>query len=746
MTNERSAVTARWIFLATILTGSFLLFLIQPMIARMALPRLGGAPAVWNSAMLVYQALLLGGYAYAHYLGRFTGRQQAAIHLILFAIAALWLPIGLADILPPADAAPELWVPYLLALSIGPIFFAVAAQAPLMQRWYSLASGGRDPYALYAASNLGSFGGLIAYPLLVEPNMPVAAQRWLWTGGYVVLALLVAGCALTLPRGAITAAVRAPVSDKPTARRWLHWIILAAVPSGLMLSTTTHLTTDIVAMPLLWVIPLGLYLLSFSVAFATRRAVPDAIIRLAPLAILLFGGLALGGSQDRPFLGAFMGLLLLFVVAVALHGEMYRLRPAPDRLTSFYLAMSVGGVIGGLFAALLAPVAFDWTYEHPLLIFAAGLLVPQTYLIAKLRAFWGDGQRARIRTLAVALAVMLIALASIAKLPLLPESPEPLAFGLIALIGILCLGRRAPYAVALAGVLLVFGGYREIALSLKGDARVRSYFGVYTIRDFPADGMRVLAHGTTFHGVQVTIPGHETQPTSYYFQGSGIGEAMTSVEPIYGRAARVGVVGLGAGTLACYAKPGQSWTFYEIDPAVVKIARDPARFSFLSRCLPDVPIRIGDARLTLDAAVPASLDLLALDAFSSDSVPMHLLTREAFATYGAALERRGLLMVHISNRFLDLEPVVAAAAADGGWTGAVLDFRNPSTAQKDALLQASSLWVALSRDPAVIADLRRRTPGWRALGGRPGFQPWTDDFSSILPLVKAWEPATQKAP
>ena len=732
-------------FVATILTGSFLLFLVQPMIARMALPRLGGAPAVWNSAMLVYQALLLGGYAYAHALGRLAPRRQAMVHLMLLAIAALWLPLGLIAGNPPADASPVIWVPWLLTLSIGPLFFVVAAQAPLMQRWYSLASGGRDPYALYAASNLGSFGGLIAYPLLVEPNLPIAGQSALWTGGYLLLALLVAACALRLPRATMISDAVAPTSLKPRLRRQLHWIALAAVPSGLMLSTTTHLTTDIVAMPLLWVIPLGLYLLSFSVAFAGGRALADGVTRIAPIVILTLGGLALQDNQEHPFFRASLSLILLLVVSIALHTHMYRLRPGADRLTGFYLAMSIGGVIGGLFAALIAPVAFDWTYEHPLLILAAGVMVPQVFWIDRVRHFWGTGQRARVLTLSLALLTFVIALlAATGGMPFFPQESRGIGGLLILLLGLLSLGRTRPFVIALAGLLLVFGGWQSLAISLEGGARTRSYFGVYTVVTSEDGSVRRLIHGTTMHGVEYLTSGRETEATSYYVPRSGVGRALSALDSIHGPGARVGIVGLGAGTLACYARPGQQWRFYEIDPAVARIARDTGQFGFLSRCTPGVPIEIGDARLTLAKAPVASIDFLALDAFSSDAVPMHLLTTEAFAGYRRVLSGKGLLLVHISNRYLDLEPVIAGAARAGGWHGAALLYAAENDRRRSPQA-VSSLWVALSPDAETLARLtagegKDPSGSWRALQARPGFTPWTDDFSSILPLVMAWAP------
>jgi hypothetical protein len=386
------------LFIGTIFVGSFLLFLVQPMIARMALPRLGGAPAVWNSAMLVYQALLLGGYAYAHALSRLNVRTQSFVHLLLLAGAAFLLPIGLSGAEQPSGLTPALWVPLLLLLSVGPLFFAVSAQAPLIQRWYAAATGGRDPYPLYAASNLGSFAGLLSYPLLVEPRMALMEQSTLWTGGYILLVVMTLVCAAVLPRAGLdTSDAGYTAEAPPSLRRRLWWVMLAAVPSGLMLSTTTYLTTDIVAMPLLWVIPLGLYLLSFTLAFGEGRGTVISICRLSPLVILAIGGMSIQNAPSQPFFTALIQLLLLFTVAVTLHAEMYRTRPAPIYLTGFYLCMSIGGALGGLFAALVAPLVFDWTYEHPLLILAAAALVPQHYLFGFVERLWSNKLRARIR-------------------------------------------------------------------------------------------------------------------------------------------------------------------------------------------------------------------------------------------------------------------------------------------------------------------------------------------------------------
>jgi hypothetical protein len=725
-------LAARALFVATILTGSFLLFLVQPLVARMALPRLGGAPAVWNSAMFVYQALLLGGYAYAHALGRWRPKVQAGVHILVLAVAALWLPIGLMAVDLPPDAEPALWVPWLLGLSIGPLFFAVSAQAPLIQRWFALAQPGRNPYALYAASNLGSFAGLIAYPLLVEPAMTLHGQSRLWSLGYGVLALLVVVCATRLPASSDPIADPAPTSAAPSWRRIAYWVALAAVPSGLVLATSTYITTDIVAMPLLWVLPLGLYLASFIIAFATRRGAADTLTRIAPVTLLLFGGVIMGGYPERPYSNVVVALLLLFMVSVALHTAMYRARPAVDRLTGFYLWMAVGGALGGVFAGIVAPVLFDWTYEYPLLILAAGMLIPQQFILPVIRDLWWRHPRAMLVALAVVIG-LLLDLRLVGPAAWFGEERQGTVFLVIAALGFLTIGARAGFVLLLAGALVLFGGYRALSLSMERDARMRSYFGVYTVRDGP--GYRELDHGSTVHGIQLRgSVARERTPTTYYAPYSGVGRAMRAAPMLYGPAARIGVVGLGTGTLACYAKPGQSWRFYEIDPVIVRIARDTGQFSYLRRCQPDPVIRIGDARIRLAAEAPASLDLLALDAFSSDAVPAHLLTREAFATYARVLSPRGLLLVHISNRFVDLEPLVAAAAREGGWKISRLSYV-PTDLDREVEATAS-VWLALSRDARLLDALEAQGGDWTPAVAPPGLAAWTDNYSSILPFIR----------
>jgi hypothetical protein len=655
----------RPLYVATVLAGSFL-------------PVLGGSPSVWNVAMLFYQAALLLGYLYANQLQRLPVHTQMLIHLGLFAVAAITLPIGMAGWYPPAAGHdPTLWLLGLLAVSIGPVFFVVSAQAPLMQAWFARTgdADAANPYFLYAASNLGSFGALLAYPLLVEPLAGLWPQRLAWSAGFVALAVLVALCGL---RGLGSAAAKPQAAAEAvviTMRQRLRWVGLAAVASGLLLSTTTHLTTDLMAMPLLWVVPLAIYLLSFVIAFSnagpafTRRAVAAA-----PYALLLLGApVFLSGEGPRYGMAlAMAGLALLLVLTVALHGTLAQERPAAAGLTSFYLWMSVGGALGGLFCALAAPLLFSWPWEHPLLLLMAAALVSRGW-----------------RVLAV--------------------------------------------PVVLAGAMLLAGGTTQLKKGLAGIYQ-RSFFGVYAVENYGNINASGLKHGTTLHGLQSRDPARAMQPTTYYVAGSGIGQALAAVTAQKGAAARIGVVGLGTGTLACHAgQPapanGVNYRFFEIDPVVVAIARQ--RFTYLSRCTPAAAMVVGDARLTLAQQQSGGFDLLAIDAFSSDAIPLHMMTREAFAIYGRALAADGLLVIHVTNRFLDLKPVVAALAVAGGWQAVHLNYRPPAG---DSLANRSD-WIALSRDPARIAALRAKNPAWAALPPANATV-WSDDFASVLPTLR----------
>ncbi|WP_156256966.1 fused MFS/spermidine synthase [Sandarakinorhabdus oryzae] len=737
MTSRRLALSApvRPLFTATILAGSFLVFLVQPLFGRVVLPVLGGSPSVWNVAMLFYQAVLLLGYLYANQLQKLALRQQLLVHLGLFALAALTLPIGMANWYPPAAGHdPTLWLLGLLAVSIGPVFLVVSAQAPLMQAWFARTddADAANPYFLYAASNLGSFAALLAYPLLVEPLAGLGPQRLAWSGGFVALALLVALCGLRVTVGQGAATTAQPL--EPVALSWrqrLRWVMLAAVASGLLLSTTTHLTTDLMAMPLLWVVPLAIYLLSFVIAFSaagptfTRRAVA-----VSPMLLLLLGA-PVFLSGIGPTLGmalAIAGLALLLALTVALHGTLALERPPAAGLTSFYLWMSVGGALGGLFCALVAPAVLAWPWEHPLLLLvAAAMLVPPA------RRRWLPERpwtAALILLAAGALAAALIR-HPISALTV-PDLASIAPLAALALLAWSVIGQRWLFVALLAITMLALGGFAQLQKQAAGQFQ-RSFFGVYTVETAPTGHVRLLKHGTTIHGVQSTLPALALATTTYYVPESGIGLALAQVPVLFGPRVRIGVVGLGTGTLACAARPGQRWTFYEIDPVVVAIARQ--RFSYMSGCAPTAGMIVGDARLTLKSQPPASYDLLAIDAFSSDAIPLHMMTREALAVYGRVLARDGLLLIHITNRFLGLQPVVAKLAEDGGWKAAVLSYR-PGRDGKPASPNASrSEWVALSRQPDRIAALRAANPGWQPLVAPANTPLWSDDFASVLPVL-----------
>ena len=738
ITGVRRAVPARAPFIFVIFLGSFLLFLIQPMLGRMILPRLGGAPAVWNTAMLFFQAMLLAGYLYAHAVSRWPLKRQLATHLALFALAAATLPIGLAGFYPDSGGiAPALWLIGLLFVSIGPVFFVVAAQAPLMQAWFARSGdpAAHNPYFLYAASNAGSLLALVAYPLVVEPLLPLAWQSWVWSGGFAALAVTVAGAGLLVAQGGgepnEAESNAAPAAPASWPQR-LRWALLAAVPSGLLLSTTNHITTDVMAMPLLWAIPLALYLATFIIAFAeSAEPLRRVAAALAPYLVYGLGALVMVGTESR-LAGFSWHLLLFFAAALGLHVALARRQPPAAQLTEFYLWMSIGGVAGGLFCALAAPLLFDWTYEHLILIVAAAALLPAPLVAGPVERLW-QGSDALLRWILPA------AFAGLALLALVGGRIPALAllFQLLFLAGFLAVGRPRLLAFCLAMLMLAAGGWANLRVSLEPGARERSFFGVSTILDSGDGRMRSLVHGTTVHGIQSLEPGRETEPLAYYARGSGIGAVMRGVPGFAGPRARIGLVGLGAGTLACFSTPAQSWTAYEIDPVVIGIARDSGRFSFISRCRPRLPIVEGDARLTLAAERPGRFDLLIVDAFSSDSIPLHLLTREAFEVYARTLDRRGVVAMNITNRYLDVEPVIAAIAAERGWSGRIRHYLPDRTAQAGDAQE--SRWLVLAPDEARLAEVLRASgarPGeWAPLARRPGFAAWSDDFSSILPLL-----------
>jgi hypothetical protein len=729
-----SASAARFapaLFAATLFASALLLFAVQPMFTKMVLPKLGGAPSVWSVAMVFFQAALLIGYAYAHLLARtLSVGQGALVHLGMLAAAALTLPIGIAQgfSVPPSEGI-GLWLVALFAVSIGLPFAALSASAPLLQSWFAVSGHpqARNPYVLYAASNLGSFAALLAYPLALESLLTLRAQAWTWSVGFAGLAILIAVAAMIAARGANGHVIAHAKSAAPaTLRDRVAWTALAAIPAGLVIAVTAYISTDIAAAPLLWVLPLALYLLTFVAVFRDKPwFTHDLVIKIvpflaAPLAITLLGG-------DREYWLATMALnlLALFVLALACHGEVYARRPSPARLTEFYLWTSFGGVIGGIFAGLLAPHLFNQTYEYPILVVAALLALPGA-LSGTVREFmW------RIWPAPVAAATAVILYYGF-DLRLPPQAALFLQAALVMLVCWMLFQRRDPARLAaLAIVGFVITGFWQPGLRLI--ETTRSFFGVHRVVETTTGTHRLLVHGNTIHGAERVREADGTpvqgkpEPLTYYYFGGPISEVTEAARAAQGRLNNVAVVGLGAGSLACHRRDGETWTFFEIDPEVVRLARDPSMFRFMSSCAPAAPVVLGDARLTL-AGSAQQFDLIILDAFSSDAIPTHLLTREALRGYLARLSPHGMLLMHISNRHLELAKVVAAVGGTEGLVSLVKTDRKPNDFGAD--LKAAAMVAVLARSEADLG-LLPYADGWDKIDAA-AVVPWTDDYSDII--------------
>lgn len=718
----------RVLALATLTTflGAALLFVVQPLAARTLLPVLGGSPAVWNTAMVFFQTALLAGYLWAHVSVRVAGvRPQARVHAVLALLAAALLPVVAPMTAPPADASPVGWLLVALGAMVGPFVVVLSANAPLVQRWFA-ASGhpaAGDPYFLYAASNAGSLLALAAYPLVIEPRTTLAQQwRW-WAAGYVVFAVCTAVYALLATRRPVDPVVAEPAPPGTTAER-ARWLVLALVPSSLLLAVTQLLSTDIAAVPLLWVLPLGVYLLTFIVAFARRPPIrattasallPWLAVPMAVTSFLLLPGMPV-------WVVVVLQLVGLFVAALACHGRLAAERPPPARLTEFYLLLALGGVIGGALTALVAPVVFTWVAEYPIALVAACLLrVPS-------RRGWLPWD---LEAPALALAVFAAAGPALRATSL---DPWWIAAGPYLAVAVLCLAfapRRAGFGLALA-VLLV------LAQLSPEDAnrtvhRARTFFGVHRVISDPYGDWHSLSHGVTEHGRQARRGELRRVPTMYYHPTGPLGDVIRACRAT-GRLDAVAGVGLGTGALAAYGRAGERFDFFEIDPAVVHIARDPALFSYLADSAATTRIVLGDARLRLAAEPPdATWDLLVLDAFSSDAIPVHLVTAEAFALYASRLRPGGLIAAHVTNRHVDLVPVLAAAAAAEGLEGVVRVDRD-LTDDERAQAKEGSVWVALGR-PGTPALAALRSAGWSPLPP-PERRVWTDDYVDLVGALR----------
>lgn len=734
-----------WLFTGTTFLSAFLLFFIQPMFAKMVLPLLGGAPSVWAVALLFFQGALLVGYAYAHLLVRFVPAARTGyVHLAVSALAFLSLPIAIpAGWSEPPVSEPYFWQLGLFAVAIGLPFVAISANAPLIQAWFARVghTGSADPYFLYAASNFGSLLALLGYPFLFEPAFGLQALAALWTGGFAALVLALGICFLAV-RGAAgrradglvprpAEATPAEARPEPDWQSRAGWVGLAFVPSALLTAFTTHVATDVASAPLIWVVPLSLYLATFVVVFRERALIPRPVLLTLHAVAVILALLQLAQTEKETwFYSAGFGVAAFVTATLVAHRTLYEARPDARHLTEFYLWMSAGGVLGGIFAALVAPQIFPEVFEYPLLLalsfacrpgaldvrrespMALSLLVLMVFAAAAV-IHWGPGLAAEHQldfrgwgsTAGIAAGFALVALA-------VWRHPPHLLFVAMSL-----------YLVV---VLLPSGVHR-------GNAQ-RSYFGVYRVVQSGDGEFNVLQHGTTLHGAQrirdgVGKPVADTTPTTYYHPHGPMASAVRLISVAAAQArteARFGIIGLGTGSMACHASAGETWRFFEIDPIVVSIANS-RRFTYLANCQPDASIVVGDARLTFAREPDESYDLVIVDAFSSDAIPVHLLTAEALELYASKIKPDGAVVLHISNRYLDLEKVLAATFPRvGGLQALTIE----DMTEEDGYAVTSSTVVVYGKSAEAIERFQV-IPGSRPLADST-LKPWTDDFSDLL--------------
>lgn len=746
MSHHSQATTDRnlsliFLFAATLFTSASLMFVLQPLFGKILLPLLGGSPAVWNTCMVFYQSILFLGYLYAHYLStRYSQHRQILIHTAVILISFLALPLALPEnTVPPTESNPTFWLLWTLFLAIGLPFFVVSTTAPLIQKWFAHVGHhtSHDPYYLYAASNTGSLIALLSYPFLLEPNIGLANQKSYWGVGYLLLCLLISGCAFALwknrqatgqPEDADAVADENHLSLVPQ----LHWLALAFVPSSLLLGLTNFISTDIASVPLLWIIPLTLYLLSFVIVFSKwNDKIHPLIVKLQPLFLLPFIAYAFINPADLPYWAYLILHLTAFFFAVMVcHGELAKLRPHTRHLTTFYLIMSFAGMLGGMFNTFVAPFVFNAVYEYPIMIVAALLLRP--------------GLKPSLNTglaLQVIAPVLLVAGGIIlhATVDDLLQYFDATVIGLIGLTLLTFLLRARPVGFALMTGAIIFLALGVHGLSSHTLYQERSFFGVLAVRDAvladeqgKPEHYHELFHGTTKHGAQRLAANLSQIPLTYYSRPGPMGQLFKEYDNS-DQSWNIGVVGLGAGALACYAKDQQHWTLYEIDPLVVDIAGNPAYFTYLSQCARNAVMRVGDARLSLEKEPDQHFDLLIMDAFSSDSVPTHLLTKEALELYFKKLKPGGILAFHMTNRHLSLKKVLSINAEALHLAALIQEFKP----QQDIPLVVATDWVVIAKQAETLEPLRlSRLGNWQKMPLYFDMKPWTDDFTNIVSIWK----------
>jgi hypothetical protein len=723
------------LFGVTIFVSSALLFSIQPMIAKMLLPLLGGTPAVWNTCMLFFQAVLLCGYAYALLVSRWPLKWQLLAQLAVLCLAFMSLPIGLsaswANSVPPSDN-PSLWLLMCLAASVGLPFFIVSSNSPLLQKWFSRTAteSARDPYFLYSASNAGSLLALLAYPALMEPFFTLHAQGRLWTIVYGVLVLLIGVNAITLWRTRTAEPIvvkEETIEAKPSLNRRLRWLLLAFAPSSLMLGVTNYITTDIASVPLLWIIPLALYLLTMVFAFARKPLfsprLADLVVPGATVVLLMLYLADSSGKGSRVLVLLHLGYF--FFAALMCHGQLAANRPGPRYLAEFYVWLSLGGVLGGIFNALAAPVLFNSVIEYPLAILLSCLLLPDK-----------DAAKGLVKEQRLDFALPILIFVFTVGLGWAADKFAPLQMsGSVFVVAVPLFVsyplRKRPlrFALSLGAVILAAGLMTGVGRSTLHSER--NFFGVLRVSADQNLNLHSFLHGSTVHGRQSTVFEKRCEPTSYYHREGPLARIFKQFETSH-TGGKIGIIGLGAGGQVSYSRPGEHWTFYEINPAVVSIAKSPEYFRYLSDCATaPVDIVLGDARLKLHDAKDQSYDLIVLDAFSSDAIPMHLITQQALDLYLSKLAKNGLLVFHISNRNLDLTTVVADLAKSRNLSGvSMLDMEPAQPGGKDP-----AHWVVVARNSVDYGALAN-DPLAKPLESDGVEDVWTDDFSNILSVFK----------
>jgi len=746
------------LFSLTLFLSAGLLFLVEPMIAKLILPLFGGTPAVWNTCMMFFQVMLLVGYGYAHLSGTKAGlNRQIVLHAGILMAACVVIPISIPRQWGLfVEGSPIALILLMLLGSVGLPFLVLSSTAPLLQQWFARTGhpSAGDPYFLYSASNLGSMLALISYPTWIEPRFRLALQSRSWALGYLIVLVLTLLCAAVTKKymsicpaegreGKGAPAGSCEVADiRLTHSERARWVLLAFVPSSLMLGVTTFLSTDVAAIPLFWIIPLSLYLLSFILVFARiPAAVHSVMVWLMPISIaaLIFVNYS---DIDIPKWTVFLfHLANFFLYCMVCHGEIARTRPGKERLTEFYLWLSVGGMLGGVFNSLIAPVIFNTVLEYPLVLILGAVFLPVG--VGK-KVYGFKSWKNLLLYFGTPLVLVPLTYVSTANgymrgatlswiTELLPMSPKLfdllITYGIPVLVcyALVFLKRPFLFGIGVAALLLTI----VVSKDLKRDIvhRERSFFGVLTVtRDYNGAFIN-LSHGTTLHGKQWLNPYNRQEPVSYYHRKGPVGQVFSEFKGKK-RKKHIAVTGLGTGSIAAYAGPGQEIDFYEIDPAVKKISADPAYFTFLSDCRARWKVILGDARLTMEKAPPYGYGIIILDAFSSDSIPVHLLTKEAIHLYFSKLNENGVLLIHITNRYVDLAPVMARLAEENGFAARLCDDDEEYETGKDG-----STWVLFARKENDLGRLSRNND-WTKIESRKGIHVWTDDFSNILSVFK----------